>query len=528
MSDKSSADAIESRIAGPQDALQSINIRPGVSILSVLSHLNYKPWFAMAEFVDNALQSAIASHLRIAAVEGESWKLRVSIDVEARDDRITIRDNAAGINLENYSRAFQPAEVPVDRTGLSEFGMGMKSAACWFSKKWSVRTKALGEDWERTVVFDIKRIVGGREETINIHSIPAPTSRHYTEVILEQLHKPPQGNTVAKIKEHLASIYRIFLKRGQLEIRYNSDPIEYQEPAILVSPFYKTHEGPPISWRKDIAFDFGGGQHVSGFAALRETGSTSGAGFALFRRGRLIEGSGEDGYRPEAIFGKSNSFTYQRLFGGLHLSGFDVSYTKDGFRWDENEEPFLELLKEHINAQPLPLIDQAEGYRARPRSGDYKAGAEAASKRTAEAIVREVPPVLEQLEAAQPQDAPPEDLPPVLTAAQRTIDVDLGGESWRIVLELSDDPALGDWLSLYDAPQSEAMPGSRLLGVRLALLHPFMDRYGGTDASRIEPILRIAAAIALGETAARDSGVKMAGTVRRNINELLRFALSKP
>ena len=37
-----------------------------------------------------------------------------------------------------------PAAIPPDRSGLSEFGMGMKSAACWFAPRWSVRTKALG------------------------------------------------------------------------------------------------------------------------------------------------------------------------------------------------------------------------------------------------------------------------------------------------------------------------------------------------------------------------------------------------
>jgi hypothetical protein len=36
-----------------------VNIRPGVSVLSVLRHLNYSPWFALAEFVDNAVQSFI-------------------------------------------------------------------------------------------------------------------------------------------------------------------------------------------------------------------------------------------------------------------------------------------------------------------------------------------------------------------------------------------------------------------------------------------------------------------------------------
>jgi hypothetical protein len=36
---------------------ERINIRPGVSILSVLRHLNYRPWLAPAEFVDNSIQS---------------------------------------------------------------------------------------------------------------------------------------------------------------------------------------------------------------------------------------------------------------------------------------------------------------------------------------------------------------------------------------------------------------------------------------------------------------------------------------
>ena len=35
--------------------LQSIDIRPGVRILSVLSRINYTSWFALAEFVDNSI-----------------------------------------------------------------------------------------------------------------------------------------------------------------------------------------------------------------------------------------------------------------------------------------------------------------------------------------------------------------------------------------------------------------------------------------------------------------------------------------
>ena len=151
--------------------------------------------------------------------------------------------------------------------------------------------------------------------------------------------------------------------------------------------------GQPVLWKKEINFDLGGGQKASGFAALRETASISSAGFALFRRNRVIQGSGDEGYRPEYIFKKANSFTYQRLFGELHLEGFDVSHTKDGFRWEDSEEAFLQLLEEHLDADPLPLLKQAEGHRVNPKPAELKRAAETATRLTADAIERDAPKV---------------------------------------------------------------------------------------------------------------------------------------
>ena len=52
------------------------------------------------------------------------------------------------------------------------------------------------------------------------------------------------------------------------------------------------------------------------------------------------------------------------MFGELHLEGFEVSHTKDGFRWnDEDEQPFLELLREHLDSNDFPLLRQADNYR---------------------------------------------------------------------------------------------------------------------------------------------------------------------
>src|SRR5262249_317316 len=151
----------------------------------------------------------------------------------------------------DYKRAFRPAEVPPDSSGLAEFGMGMKSAACWFSPKWSVRSKALGEYVERTVAFDIDHIVSGGIEDLNVVSQRAAGDRHYTEISLLEIGKFPQRKTIAKIKDHLSSIYRMFLRSGRVRLYFNGEPLEFEEPSILNAPREK---GPrqPIIWRKDI------------------------------------------------------------------------------------------------------------------------------------------------------------------------------------------------------------------------------------------------------------------------------------
>mgnify|MGYP007080338931 CR=1 FL=1 len=105
---------------------------------------------------------------------------------------------------------------------------------------------------------------------------------------------------------------------------------------------------------------------------IREKASTSEAGFALFRRGRVIEGSYDNGFRPDFIFGAPNSYRYQRVFGELHLEGFDVSFTKKGIQWDENLEVFLRCLKDDLSHENFPLLTQAEKFRARANDTDYE------------------------------------------------------------------------------------------------------------------------------------------------------------
>ena len=110
------------------------------------------------------------------------------------------------------------------------------------------------------------------------------------------------------------------------------------------------------------------------------------------------------------------------MFGELHLEGFRVSHTKDGFQWDENEETFLEFLREELDKEPLPLLDQAEGYRVRSKTKDLRKGAETSTLRTAKTIENEVPPVVEEQIIEGTEDVP--------------LPLDLSTEDVLVVLQL--------------------------------------------------------------------------------------------
>src|SRR5439155_10605237 len=64
--------------------------------------------------------------------------------------------------------------------------------------------------------------------------------------------------------------------------------------------------------------------------------------------------------------------------------------------------------------------------------------------------------------------------------------------------------------------------------IRVNLAHPFMVRFIYPDGEEIIPFTRLAAGLAIAEITAREVGVRQAGTLRRNLNQMLRSALSGP
>jgi hypothetical protein len=502
-----------------------VSIRPGVSILSILQHIEYDPWYAIAEFVDNAIDSYQKHRGNLVEVEGSSYVLEVKVEFDDIDKRIVVRDNAAGIHQSDYARAFRAAEIPPDNSGLSEFGMGMKSAACWFSNLWSVRSKALGEPMEKTVSFDLNRIFYDNLEELDIVAKPAKPDSHYTVIELTNINKMPIKKTKGKIKDHLASIYRDFIRKGTMKLFVDNHLVEYTEPTILTAPFPYDSQTEPIVWRKPIDFEIDKGKlFVKGFVALRGTMSNSETGFALFRRGRVIEGSGDQGFKPKEIMGETGSPEYKRIFGELHLEGFDVNFTKKGIKWDENMDIFLDLLKYELSQPSFPLLKQARDYRVKPTKADMIKAAETVLSSTVNEFQKNAQPAIESIR--EDVNIAPSDhggLTKTDQVAHRQFEMDFNNMKWLVEIELCYDEDIVDWLELGSHLLKNKLTNKnvRQVGIRMNMNHPFLLHFAGTDKSKLEPILRIAATIGLAEEAAREAGVTMAGTIRRNINKLL-------
>ena len=519
------------------EQVDSVNIRPGVNVLSILPHLNYKPWFALAEFVDNSIQSSIDNKKKFKIVDGDDYRLRVDIDFDVSGNVITIKDNAAGISSGDYQRAFRPAEVPPDASGLSEFGMGMKSAACWFALDWNVRTSALGESLERTINFNIDEIVRDKIEELYVQSMSVSEDKHYTEIRLENIRRFPRGKTIPKIKEHLSSIYRIYIREGLLALYVDGQELSYRNPAILKAPSCRSPDGQTIEWKKEVDFDLGDGKSASGFVAIRETGSTRLAGLALFRRKRLVMGSVDETYRPEDIFGRSTTFPYQRVFGEIHLRGFFVSHTKDGIKWEESEDEFLLKLRKTLSAEGFPLLQQAREHRTKASAKAARKDATAALNMTASNLQGATLPadgvsvVETPLENGSTEDAPPphDDVLPELDSTDkelREFRLRFKKVAWVVAIELSyaDDGA--DWLTICDRP-SFAAPEPRRITIRVDMLHPFMVQFPTKDSESCTAILNVAVAMALAEVVVGECADRKPCAVRRYANEILKNHMSK-
>ena len=355
-----------------------VDVSPEMQLYKILQRQSYGVDTALAEFVDNSIQSFIDKKQAIKAIHQEEIKLVIKITVNTADKRIVIEDNAGGINRENFQRAIKMGHDDSHKhkkKSLSVYGIGMKSAAVWFSDTWRIETSALGSKEKLITSFDLSELLSTNEKEILVNTELEDSSKHYTKIIID--------SSLRDLKEDyfqnnvLTFIQETFFKfKDSVDIKLTFDGIVLEtatafleSPQPLVHPPVDTTGKPlasskDVSWKKRIDLNYAG-RSVRGFIMIMGKGKYKSPGVRLLRNRRVILGSTTYPNKPDTLVKTSNKFSAQRIYGEIHLNDFPVNFTKTGF--DENLDGLYSAIKNELRGSKKEdnYIQQAEYYRAR-------------------------------------------------------------------------------------------------------------------------------------------------------------------
>ena len=318
----------------------------GPSAIEAYSRLSYTMWYALAEFVDNSTQSRVNyGNLIDGVLRNEGKVLEVSIVHDRTFKEMRIDDNSIGMTKEKLIEALKIAHPTKDSKGRSRYGMGMKTAACWIGRKWSISTCEWGSGIEWTAEIDVDDIA---HNSGKVHITPrvVNTDEHYTRIRIRDLRRTIQKRTEETIKEYLGSMYMFDLKPDDpdkipLVLTYNGTVINPPSDAE-----WDIDDAGKQYYKKIGPVTIGGNKIVEGWVGVLKKGGRKYGGFSLFQNGRQIKGF-PAAWKPNDIFGGvddegANNLVAQRLTGVLLLDpAFAVSHTKDAVLFENNEEDDL-------------------------------------------------------------------------------------------------------------------------------------------------------------------------------------------
>lgn len=159
---------------------KTINIRPTTGVYATYKNIKYDAWTAIAEFVDNSTQSYYDHEKELKSInEWNGLEIYITYQKdEYGNPFIEIKDNAFGMNFTDFQRAIILDSKP-EKITRSEFGMGLKAAACWFGLNWSVETVELYSCKKYKTSIDVEKLSRTKDEEITYEEIECDKSTRY-------------------------------------------------------------------------------------------------------------------------------------------------------------------------------------------------------------------------------------------------------------------------------------------------------------------------------------------------------------
>ena len=338
----------------------------------------YKAAQVFGEFIDNSIQSFESNKSQLLNSDPH-FVLRVDIGFEwavdpednlVKASKITIADNAAGMTGERFAVAFNLADKDSFREGMNEFGIGMKAASAWFGNNWHVETKSITDNVSRVVDVDITKISDENIEELESLETIDDSKIHGTTILLTNLW--PENAILKSNKEKLiksiASIYRYYLRRGELQLFFDGDLLKFKDYDVLKAAPYTDPDGQEIEWKKYVEVDDHKGHKISGFIALLKDMSDEKRGVVFLRNHRVVMGfDPEDRTVGKDFIGQIGSAKYRRVYGELDLTGFKVSFGKNQVNNQELLESLCEGAVGKLKLGGVNLLTQAAKHKTRKK-----------------------------------------------------------------------------------------------------------------------------------------------------------------
>ncbi len=351
------------------ETVKTVSIKIGQKMYGTFYSLPNTFAHALADFVDNAVQSYVDSKANLQKID-PTYRLRVDIDIDWNPETnqaqsIIIRDNAGGMDAPHFEKAFMPAERPEDDEGLHEFGMGMKTAALWLGTVYSVRSKSYRERVERKIYFDQNKVIEQELLELPVEQRAVDDLSHYTEVRISNLTiNAPKRQALSACTEEIASIYRLFLRKDEIDIYICGNKLSYEDQEVLVAPYVKTPHGESITWKFSGEVKFMQYKAKYTVGLLRTMSTSKYNGIVLLRRGRVIIGATDNQhYYIRELCGGVGSPQYKRFFAEIAIEGFDVSFNKNTVNDKENLDALLRLIANELHNRQYDILRQGDDYR---------------------------------------------------------------------------------------------------------------------------------------------------------------------
>ena len=341
--------------------MSQLELTFGSNVLSRYKDLNYKLWYAIAEFVDNSSQSYLDNRKELDASRDEKFNVKIGFE---NGKSFKIIDNAYGMDEKGLRDALivgRMKEKSQSGYQRSEFGMGLKTGGFWMGKKIEITTKKYNHEKTYSATLDLNKIIEGNSNIELKASKQNDLKDSFTIIKISDFHRQFSSYALTKTKDILSSLYSLDIDKKIMKIFWNGTEIESYKRTTLID------EGNELKWDVNLNIN---NKKITGFVGLLKQGGKDGssrknAGFSVGRNGRMLY-CAPNFFRPTTVFGQeggTNDLVNQRVFGHLEFENtFGVTQAKDQivFSGDE-EDKFLKEIKE-VSSQACHFAKYADHY----------------------------------------------------------------------------------------------------------------------------------------------------------------------